>query len=113
MYTAEEFETAFGAFQLTQKPFIFTYFKDINSETDPSLQEFKNKLNTLGHFYSPYSDFNDLWLQFNKELDRLLLDNFDKFLYSGPKEQQGSTKKIIQKAEKIYNIKKIDNAKFE
>jgi len=27
-YTAEEFETAFGQFKATNKPFIFTYFKD-------------------------------------------------------------------------------------
>ena len=27
-YTAEEFETAFGQFKTTNKPFIFTYFKD-------------------------------------------------------------------------------------
>lgn len=30
-YTEEEFETAFGQFQGTRKPFIFTYFK--NTET--------------------------------------------------------------------------------
>jgi hypothetical protein len=27
-YTEEEFETAFGQFKATNKPFIFTYFKD-------------------------------------------------------------------------------------
>jgi hypothetical protein len=77
MYTAEEFETAFGAFKSTQKPFVFTYFKDITSGAESSLQEFKNKLENLGHFYSPYKDFNDLWNQFNKELDRLLLAGFE------------------------------------
>jgi len=77
IFTAEEFETAFGTFQSKQKPFVFTYFKDITSGADSSLQEFKNKLENLGHFYSPYKDFNDLWNQFNKELDRLLLADFD------------------------------------
>jgi len=77
MYTAEEFETAFGAFQSKQKPFVFTYFKEISTEAETSLQEFKNKLENLGHFYSPYNDFNDLWNQFNKELDRLLLADFN------------------------------------
>lgn len=76
MYTAEEFATAFGAFNATQKPFIFTYFKDISSGADPSLQDFKDKLKALEHFYSSYIDFNDLWKQFNKELDRLLLADF-------------------------------------
>ena len=32
-YTAEEFETAFGQFQATPKPFIFTYFKDAEIST--------------------------------------------------------------------------------
>ena len=77
MYTAEEFEIAFGAFQSTKKPFIFTYFKNISSDSQSSLQEFKNKLENLGHFHSPYTDFNDLWNQFNKELDRLLLADFN------------------------------------
>ncbi|MEM9546556.1 MAG: tetratricopeptide repeat protein [Bacteroidota bacterium] len=77
MYTDEEFETAFGAFQKNKKPFIFTYFKDINTNAENSLQKFKDKLNSLGHFYSRYSDFNHLWNQFNQELDRLLIANFE------------------------------------
>ena len=32
-YTAEEFETAFGQFKATNKPFIFTYFKDADIST--------------------------------------------------------------------------------
>lgn len=77
MYTEEEFETAFGSFQKTKKPFIFTYFKDIKTEKDDSLEAFKTKLNALGHFYASYSGFDSLWNQFNKELDRVLLDDFE------------------------------------
>jgi len=76
MYTEEEFEIAFGAFQKTKKPFLFTYFKNIETGQEDSLDLFKNKLNALGHFYSPYSTFDNLWNQFNKELDRLLLTDF-------------------------------------
>ena len=50
-YTAEEFETAFGQFKATNKPFIFTYFKDapistgsINEDDVMSLLAFKKKL---------------------------------------------------------------------
>jgi hypothetical protein len=32
-YTEEEFETAFGQFKATSKPFIFTYFKDAEIST--------------------------------------------------------------------------------
>ena len=77
MYTEEEFETAFGAFQKTKKPFIFTYFKDIDSNTENSLEAFKKKLKDLGHFYATYTTFDNLWNQFNKELDRLLLADFE------------------------------------
>ena len=93
MYTAEEFEMAFGTFQTTKKPFIFTYFKEINSGTDPSLQAFKDKLKILGHFYSPYTDFDNLWVQFNKELDRLLLSRFKEFkFFDGEREIQRKVK---------------------
>jgi len=64
-------------FQKTKKPFIFTYFKDIESNTEDSLEAFKNKLKDLGHFYTTYSTFDNLWNQFNKELDRLLLAEFE------------------------------------
>ena len=70
MYTAEEFDEAYAQFKATQKPAIFTYFKN-STNTEPSLDGFKDKLSGMGHFYSPFNDSNDLWNQFNKELDRL------------------------------------------
>ena len=33
IYSEEEFETAFGQFKSTNKPFIFTYFKDSKINT--------------------------------------------------------------------------------
>jgi ribosomal-protein-alanine acetyltransferase len=60
-YTAEEFETAFGQFKATGKPFIFKYLKDAEisagsfDEDDlMSLWAFKKKLKALGHFHTPY-----------------------------------------------------------
>ena len=103
MYTAEEFETAFGSFQSTRKPFIFTYFKETNGRpADPSLQRFKSKLRELGHFYSVYKDFNHLWVQFNKELDRMLLSDFQEFV---PQEKTES-RAIRQGDKSVY----IENA---
>ena len=50
-YTEEEFETAFGQFKATNKPFIFTYFKDaeisigsVNKSDLMSLWAFQEKL---------------------------------------------------------------------
>ena len=106
MYTEEEFDIAFGTFQKTKKPFIFTYFKEIETDVEDSLEMFKNKLNELGHFYSSYSNFDNLWKQFNIELDRLLLANFDQNDIKTNKTE----KIIIQNAERIYNIDKSNTA---
>jgi hypothetical protein len=110
MYTDEEFEKAFGQFKTTQKPFIFTYFKDpASAETQPSLADFHQKLKDLHHFYCPFKDANDLWNQFNKELERLEVAEFKEFKH----ESAGSLFNIGQQtADKIYNIGHIDKADF-
>ena len=38
-----------------------------------SLQAFKDKLKTLGHFYTVYKNTEDLKLQFGDQLDKLLV----------------------------------------
>lgn len=107
MYTGEEFDKAFGQFKSTQKPFIFTYFKTASSPVDDSLNQFLHKLHDLGHFYSSFSDYDDLWNQFNKELDRLDIAKFSENIFPSRSETA-----FIQTAEKIYNIKHIDKADF-
>ena len=109
MYTEEEFEHAFGQFKSTHKPFIFTYFKTPPENKEDTLAHFKQKLNELKHFYANFNDVNDLWNQFNKELDRLEADGFTE--NKRPEKNSGSTI-ITQTAEKIYNIDKIDTATF-
>lgn len=107
MYTAEEFDTTFGQFQSTKKPFIFTYFKLPNGVmTDASLAEFHQKLKELKHFYSPFKDENDLWGQFNKELDRLETDGFTEF----KREERNQAGRTITQGDKgIYIEKTGDN----
>jgi hypothetical protein len=109
IYTEEEFEHAFGQFRSTQKPFIFTYFKTPPANTEDSLAHFKQKLSELKHFYANFIDFNDLWNQFNKELDRLESDGFAE---NKRLEKNSGATNITQTAEKIYNIDKIENANF-
>ncbi len=77
-YTEEEFETAFGQFKQTSKPFIFTYFKDAEVNTGSlnrrdvlSLLNFQEKLDQLGHFYTPYKNTEDLLFKFGNQLDKL------------------------------------------
>lgn len=85
-YTAEEFETAFGRFQATGKPFIFTYFKDAEISTGTankkdlmSLWAFQEKLDALGHFYTRYQNIDALKLHFGQQLDKLVAGGFIEF----------------------------------
>lgn len=119
-YTEEEFETAFGQFKATNKPLIFTYFKDAEISTDTinpndlqSLLNFQNKLDQLEHVYTRYKNTEDLLLRFGSQLDKLAEKNFiemDK--PDAANRQKRSDTNIIQNADKIYNIGKIDKAEF-
>lgn len=77
-YTEEEFETAFGQFKATNKPLIYTYFKDAQITTGSanqkdlmSLWAFQEKLGALGHFYTVYKNIDELKFRFNQQLDKL------------------------------------------
>lgn len=89
-YTEEEFETAFRQFQATQKPFIFTYFKDAQISTGSankkdlmSLWAFQEKLDALGHFYTRYPNIDALKHHFDQQLDKLVASGFIEFNPSG------------------------------
>ena len=104
MYTAEEFDKTFGQFVSIKKPSIFTYFKNNPNEPEASLNEFKQKLSNLGHFYSPFVDSNDLWNQFNKELERLEANGFTEnkqTQHLGRIINQGDKSVYVEKAEAI------------
>jgi energy-coupling factor transporter ATP-binding protein EcfA2 len=82
-YTEEEFETAFGQFKSTNKPFVFTYFKDaeasvasVNKKNLTSLWAFQEKLSALGHFYTVYKNVDELKFKFNQQLDKLAASGF-------------------------------------
>jgi internalin A len=78
-YTADEFENAFGHFQETGRPFIYTYFKsarvnidDITTEDIESKTKFEERLKNLNHYKTKYTDINDLKNQLKRQLDLLL-----------------------------------------
>ena len=79
-YTAEEFETAFGAFRVEKKPLIYTFFKDdlvLTGDIDESivsLLEFKKKLSGLKHYYTRYRSAEELKWLFSRQLDKLYGD---------------------------------------
>jgi hypothetical protein len=77
-YTREEFETAFGQFQESGKPWIYTYFKtapvdlsDVSEEDFLSLKAFQKKLETLGHFWTKYDNNDALIHHFQEQLEKL------------------------------------------
>ncbi len=79
-YTEEEFDTAIGQFQATRRPFVFTYFRQLTTRraaaAAPSLQAFKDKLDRLGHFYTPYASVDALKAHFGQQLDKLAQAGF-------------------------------------
>ena len=94
-YTEEEFETAFGQFKATNKPFIFTYFEDAevsvasaNKKDLMSLWAFQEKLSALGHFYTVYKNIDELKFKFNQQLDKLASKGF--FEFQPEKEQSAA-----------------------
>lgn len=77
-YTEEEFEVAFQQFNETNKPLIFTYFKDAPVNTENindeilTLLKFREKLKALKHYRTVYKDINDLQNQFKSQLQYFL-----------------------------------------
>jgi hypothetical protein len=99
-YTEEEFETAFGQFKSTNKPFIFTYFKDAdisvasaNKKDLMSLWAFQEKLSALGHFYTVYKNVDELKFKFNQQLDKLASNGFIEF---APEKGQAAASSNVQ-----------------
>jgi hypothetical protein len=85
-YTEEEFKTAFGQFQASNRPFILTYFKDAQISTGTaneqnliSLWAFQRKLRDLGHFQTLYKNIDQLKLHFGQQLDELATRGFIEF----------------------------------
>jgi len=98
-YTAEEFETAFGQFKATNKPLIFTYFKDAaistgnaNQKDLKSLLAFQKKLKKLGHFQTEYKNIEGLREHFANQLDKLADEGFISFAVQPPTAPAGVRK---------------------
>jgi len=80
-FTAEEFQVAFGQFIATDKPLVYTYFKDaslntgkMNREDSNSLFDFQDKLKELGHYKTVYTNTESLILHFFDQLETLEAD---------------------------------------
>jgi hypothetical protein len=77
-YTAEEFDTAYQVFKNTGKPRIWTYFKNAPVNTESITEEFntllafKKKIGDLGHFYTTYTNTDNLINRFRSQLDKIL-----------------------------------------
>lgn len=82
-YTEEEFDMALQTFQTEGKPLVYTYFKNVpidetnQSERDKtSLEAFKAKLKSIGHFKTQYENIDQLKFHFSDQLDKLVSEGF-------------------------------------
>jgi hypothetical protein len=82
-FTKEEFQTAFGQFKATNRPRIYTYFKDASvtlSSVDrkdlTTLWDFQEALKKLGHYRTNYKTIDELKLHFAQQLDKLVEAGF-------------------------------------
>jgi len=73
-YTKEEFDNAHQAFlscnDKVKKPRIYTYFKTDIGE-NPEITDFRNYIDSLDHFYDTYENMDELFVKFNRQLDKL------------------------------------------
>ncbi|HZH95028.1 MAG TPA: hypothetical protein VEY06_04045, partial [Flavisolibacter sp.] len=101
-YTSEEFDTAYQVFKDTGKPKIWTYFKDAPVNTGSITEEimtlfsFKKKIGELGHFYTGYTNIDNLKYQFRRQLDTIL-PRLDKPEENAPAQSAESTSSGINK----------------
>jgi hypothetical protein len=78
-YTEGEFDAAHRAFKDSGKPLIYAYFMRTITPNDKRLREdlislwnFQDKLSGLGHYHTHYKGIEDLKLQFQIQLDKLI-----------------------------------------
>jgi internalin A len=78
-YTEEEFDVAHTAFKDSGKPLIYTYIMQAHGPYDMRMQgdlnslwDFQKKLRDLGHYPTHYTSIEDLKLQFEQQLDKLI-----------------------------------------
>jgi internalin A len=79
MYTAEEFDVAFGQFKENNSPMVYTYEytepvpnDKLNRKETNSLFDFRDTLKELGHFTTQYKSIEDLQYQFSSQLQKIL-----------------------------------------
>ncbi|MDO7173838.1 hypothetical protein [Mariniflexile sp. AS56] len=121
-YSSEEFDTAYQVFKDKGKPKIWTYFKNAQINTGSITDEintlltFKKKIGGLGHFYTEYTNIDNLINQYRSQLDKYL-PPFETIVVNPPKTPPEEpientfndllTKKLIQ-AIKPYDRKAND-----
>ncbi|MGB8193740.1 MAG: hypothetical protein WCF67_17545 [Chitinophagaceae bacterium] len=78
-FTMQEFDSALEQFQKTGKPYMYTYFKEMNFDSVQISKDdirskaiFEERLSALGHFKTTYKDTNDLLNQFKRQLEKLI-----------------------------------------
>lgn len=106
-YTAEEFDTAYQIFKDKGKPKIWTYFKNAQINTGSITEEintllaFKKKIGSLGHFYTEYTNIDNLINRYRTQLDKYL-PQFESGL-SPANTGNGSTATVKEPVKNTFN----------
>ena len=108
-YTAEEFDTAYQIFKDKGKPKIWTYFKNAplntGSITDEinTLLAFKRKIGGLGHFYTEYTNIDNLINKYRSQLDKFLPQFEEEYKPSDPDINKDNDKEEAAPVENNFN----------
>ncbi|MFK8181951.1 MAG: hypothetical protein AB8B99_01165 [Phormidesmis sp.] len=115
-YTAQEFGEAFGQFSKTNKPFIFTYFREPVTTEDAaaleSLQTFETELKRLGHYRTRYENIEGLREHFGNQLDKLAAAGFMEVEPESAGQAVKMESKVKNNLGTINNIGSIERATF-
>ncbi|MGK7882906.1 MAG: effector-associated domain EAD1-containing protein [Crocosphaera sp.] len=120
-YTEEEVMTAYETFKENNKPLIYTYFKEaqinvsqVNLEHLQSLNDFKEKLKKLKHFYTKYNSIEDLKYKFSEQLNKLIpkLTNIEPNQYLQHQNSVSSNERIEMNQPNIPQINSVDPLKL-
>jgi len=76
-YSKEEFDVAYELFLNNVKPKILTFIED-TKEKDESLNNFINFCQEKDHFPVYYETFDDIWNEFNKNIEEYLHKLYDR-----------------------------------
>lgn len=73
--TREEFDVAYHSFENNKRPNIYVYCRNVESKTNQDIETLKEHLNSLGQYYTEYTNNENLQNLFKNSINKFLIDN--------------------------------------